>query len=206
MPASIIGLLLLCLMMLNPVQVKAALSPEQVVQKAAAVITNAKSIRAAFTVSAGGKTTKGTINNMGEKFTVQLPEFSTWYDGKNIYTYNPRTSETTVVVPTARELLDSNPLLYVKGGAGGYTYSFSPVKRNGKYIVDLIPRSKKSGIKKLTFTINAGNFRTERIAVSLGSGQTVIDVTSFATGISFSPSDFEYPKSRYPKAEIIDLR
>lgn len=203
---SFISASLLLLLVCLPQSASAALTPEQVVQKAAAVISDARNISATFTVSAGGKSSKGTIKSMGAKFTVQLPEFCTWYNGKDLYTYNPRTSETTITIPTAQELLESNPLLYVKGGAGGYTYSFSPVRRNGKYVVDLIPRSKRSGVKKLTFTINAENFHTERIAVSMGGGQTVIDVTSFKTGLSFMPSEFDYPKSRYPKAEIVDLR
>lgn len=189
-----------------PVCASAALTPEQVAQKAASVISAAKGISASFTISANGRSSKGTIKSSGDKFTVLLPDVSIWFNGKDLYTYNPRTSETTVTKPTAQELLESNPLLYVRGGAGGYTYSFSPVKRNGKYVVDLIPRSKKSGIKKLTFTINATNFHTERIAVSVGSSLTTIDVTSFTTGSTASESEFEYPSSKYPKAEIVDLR
>lgn len=185
---------------------KATLTPEQVAQKAAAVITDAKSITATFSISANGRSSKGTIKSSGNKFSVLLPEVSTWYNGKDLYVYNQRTSETTVTVPTAQELLESNPLLYVKGGAGGYSYSFSPVKRNGKYVVDLVPRSKKSGIKKLTFTINATNFQTERIAVSMGGGLTTIDVTSFKTGGGLGAAEFEYPRSQYPKVEVIDLR
>ncbi|MDE6336589.1 MAG: hypothetical protein K2L34_08465, partial [Muribaculaceae bacterium] len=185
---------------------KAALTPEQVAQKAAAVITDAKGITATFTISANGRSSKGTIKSSGNKFSVLLPEVSSWYNGKDLYVYNQRTSETTVTVPTAQELLESNPLLYVKGGAGGYSYSFSPVKRTGKYVVDLVPRSKKTGIKKLTFTINATNFQTERIAVSVGGGLTTIDVTSFKTGGALGSSEFEYPRSQYPKVEVIDLR
>ncbi|MDE5883261.1 MAG: hypothetical protein K2H60_16185 [Muribaculaceae bacterium] len=183
-----------------------ALTPEQVAQKAAAVITDAKGITATFTISANGRSSKGTIKSSGNKFSVLLPEVSSWYNGKDLYVYNQRTSETTVTVPTAQELLESNPLLYVKGGAGGYSYSFSPVKRTGKYVVDLVPRSKKSGIKKLTFTINAANFQTERIAVSVGGGLTTIDVTSFKTSGALAASEFEYPRSQYPKAEVVDLR
>ena len=135
-----------------------------------------------------------------------LPEVGSRYNGKDLYVYNQRTKETTVTTPTAQELLETNPLLYVKGGAGGYSYSFSPVKRNGKYVVDLVPRSKKSGISKLTFTINAANFQTERIVVSMGSGVTTIDVTSFNSGATLPNSDFEYPKAKYPKVEVVDLR
>ena len=198
--------IVLVMTVLSPLVSQAALTPEQVVQKAAAVVSGAQTIEASFTVTASGRSSKGAIKSAGQKFTVQLPEVKIWYNGKDLYTYNPRTSETTVTIPTAQELLESNPLLYVKGGAGGYAYSFSPVKRNGKYVVDLVPRSKKSGISKLTFTINATTFQTERIAVTVGGGLTTIDVTSFKTGSKLPASEFEYPRGSYPKAEIVDLR
>lgn len=184
----------------------AAITAEQVAQKAAAVISGAKGINATFSMRMNGKNVKGSLKSSGQKFVVLLPQVSTWYNGKTLYTYNPRTMETTVITPTAQELLESNPLLYVKGGAGGYSYSFSPVKRNGKYVIDLVPRSKKSGVRKLTFTINATNFQTERIAVTTASGSTTVDVTSFRAVSALPASEFEYPRSKYPKAEIVDLR
>lgn len=184
----------------------AALTPEQVAQKAAAVISTAKSVSATFTLNGNGRKSNGSIKSSGSKFVVSLPEVTTWYNGKALYTYNPRIGETTVTTPTAAELMESNPLLYVKGGGTNYTYKFSPVKRNGKYVVDLFPVKGNSGIKKLTFTVNSTNFHTEKIVVTTSGGSMTIDVTSFKPGAEVASSEFEYPKAKYPKAEIIDLR
>lgn len=181
-------------------------SPETVVSKAASVIGNAKGITANFRMTSGKHTTSGTIKSAGKKFSVILPEVSTWYNGKNLYTYNPRTNETTLTVPTATELLESNPLLYVKGGAGAYTYSFSKNPKKGKYVVDLTPRKKNTGIRKLVFTIDAKSYTVERIEVTADGGASVIDVTSFKTDVVPPASEFEYPSRKYPKAEIVDLR
>lgn len=200
------GFLLLFLLSFVALTGSAALTPQQVVQKAAAVISSAKGISVGFTLTANGKSMKGTVKSAGQKFSVQLPQVATWYNGNALYTYNARTSETTVITPTAQELLESNPLLYVKGGAGGYSYSFSPVKMNGKYVIDLVPKSKRSGVKKLTFTVNATTFHTEKIVVSAGGGTTTVTVNSFKAGVKIPASDFEYPKAKYPKAEIVDLR
>lgn len=189
-----------------PLSAATGLTADKVVMKAAAVVTNAKGIEASFTITANGRSARGVLKSSGQKFSVILPQVSSWYNGSLLYTYNPRTSETTLTKPTAQELLETNPLLYVKGSAGGYTYSFSPVKRNGKYVVDLKPKNKRSGLRKLTFTINASTFRTERIVVDAGSGVSTVDVTSFKSGVSFPASAFEYPKAKYPKAEIVDLR
>lgn len=184
----------------------ASLTPQQVAQRAASVINASKGLSAEFTMTAGGKSTKGTIKSLGSKFAVSMPQVSTWYNGKSLYTYNPRTSETTVITPTAQELAESNPLLYIKSGGAGFTYKFSTVKRQGKYIIDLLPKNNRSGIKKMTFTVNSSNFHVEKIAVDASSGSTMVTITSFKTGVSLPASDFEYPKSKYPKAEIVDLR
>lgn len=197
---------LVCILSLIPFTTHGAVTAEQVVQKAAAVVSNAKGITASFTMTFDGRPVKGTINSSGQKFSVKLPQVSTWYNGKALYTYNPRTRETTVVTPTAQELLESNPLLYVKGSAGSYFYSFSPVKRNGKFVVDVVPRSKKSGVKKMTFTINSSTYKIERIAVNTGNGNTTVDITSLKTDAVLSASEFEYPAASYPKVEIVDLR
>ena len=183
----------------------AGLTAEQVAAKAAAFVGAGKSVAASFTLSSGGRSTSGTVRTSGEKFTVSLPEYSTWYNGKTLYTYNPRINETTVTIPTTQELMDSNPLLYIKGKSG-YTYNFSSVKRNGKYVVDIIPVNKKAGVKKVTLTVNSTTFYPEKIAVTTTGGNTVVTVTSFKPSVNIASSEFEYPKSKYPKAEIVDLR
>lgn len=182
------------------------LTPEQVAQKTAAVISSSGGIEVSFTLQSAGQSGKGEIKSSGSKFMVSLPGISNWYNGKDLYTYNSKTGETTVVAPTARELLEVNPLLYVKNGASGYDYSFSTVKRNGKYVIDLTPKNKKSEIKKMTFTINSTSFEIERISVTTSGGVTIVDINSFKKNMPIKASEFEYPKSKYPKAEIVDLR
>ncbi len=183
-----------------------SLTAAQVAQKAAAVITGSKGLTATFTISSKGMKSKGSIKSDGNKFSVSMPEVSTWYNGTSLYTYNPRTSETTVVKPTARELAESNPLMYVKGGGEGYTYAYSNESHKGKYIIDLIPKNVKSSLRKLTFTINSSDYHIEKIKVITSSGETYVDVTSMKNNQVIPSGDFEYPKSKYPKAEIVDLR
>lgn len=183
-----------------------SLTPEQVAQKAASVISQSKGISANFTLKGNGRSGKGSIKNAGNKFTVTLPDASIWYNGKDLYTYNPRTGETTVVTPTAQELLEANPLLYVKGGAGNYNYSFSPVKKNGKYVVEMTPQKNKSEIKKMSVTLNSANYFPEKIIVTTTGGSLTIDIDNFNSIANLNSAEFEYPKNKYPKVEVIDLR
>lgn len=188
------------------VSAQAKLTPEQVAQKTAAVISNAKGLSATFSITGNGNSGNGTIKQSGNKFSVTLPGVAIWYNGKDLYTYSARTNETTVVNPNASELIESNPLLYVNGAGKNYTYSFSPVKRNGKYVVDLVPAKRKGDIKKLTFTVRSADFHPERIVVDTRQGAITIDIKDLKTNLSLSAGEFEYPKAKYPKAELVDLR
>lgn len=187
--------------------VSKGLTAQQVVAKTASLVNGAKGLQATFTVSASGHSSKGSIKASGRKFTVEMPEVAYWYDGAALFTYNSRTSETTVVTPTASELAEANPLLYMNGIAGGYTAVFSKQKVAGRYVVEITPKSTKSGIRKIVATVNASTFYPEKVSVT-GSGNVVssLIVTSLKLNVSIPVSSFVYPKTRYPNAEIVDLR
>lgn len=185
---------------------QAELTPEQVVTKASAVITGAKSLTVGFSVSTGGQTIKGTIKTCGNKFSVITPKVSSWYNGRDLYTYNSGSKETTVVTPTAHELVESNPLLYVRTGATNFKCSYATKQVAGKYVIELVPKTPRTGINKLTFTINQKTFWIEKIQMNATSSSSTVDVTSFVVGSSLPASQFEYPKSKFPNVEIVDLR
>lgn len=182
------------------------LSPAAVLDKTVALISSAKGVEAAFTLSNSGYTGRGVIKSAGLKYSVTLPDVEVWYNGKDLYTYNKNSGETTIVSPTREEIEESNPLAYVAGAKKNYKVAFSTVKKPGKYVLELIPIA-KGDIKRVTLTVNKSNFHPEKIVVEPSKGNPIAsDITSFKTGSSFTSADFEYPKTKYPKAEIVDLR
>lgn len=183
-----------------------SLSSDQVLAKTAEAISPQKGIKADFTISGNGSSGKGSLKSAGGKFNIALPDMQVWYNGKELYTYNKSTSETTLVNPTSEELYETNPLLYINGYKGKFTSQFANEKQKGKYVVELYPKSKGNDIKKLIFIIKAADFNPEKITVVLNNGSTVnFQISSISKGLLPS-SDFEYPKSIFPSAEIIDLR
>lgn len=183
------------------------LSADQVLDKAVAAIANAKGLTAEFSFSGGNQVGKGSIKSNGNKFAVSMPQVDIWYNGKDMYTYNKRSKETTLMTPTMQELAESNPLLYVKGAKAGYTASFSAEKKNGRYVIDLLPKKRNSDMKKITIVLRANDFIPEKITASPRSGGAVaITISQLKTGVTLASSLFEYPKSKFPKTEIIDLR
>ena len=179
---------------------------QQILAKAVSVITNAKGIETKFTIYNSGYSGTGEIVNLGNRFKVTMPDIEVWYNGKDMFTYNKRSQETTVVNPSAEELSESNPLAYVTEASKKYNVSFSTVKKSGKDVLELVPKT-KGEIKRITLTLRKSDYVPEKIVVEPSKGEPVTaEIISFKTGAKITASDFEYPKSKYPKVEIVDLR
>lgn len=182
------------------------LSAVQILQKAENLIAGAKGVEASFTIYNSGYSGGGEIKTLGGKFKVTLPDVEVWYNGKDLYTYNKRSQETTVVEPDAEELEASNPLAYVAGASKKYNVSFSTVKKQDRYVLELLPKA-KGEIKRITLTLKKNDFAPEKIVVEPKSGSPITaEIKSFKTSSSLSASEFEYPKAKYSKVELIDLR
>lgn len=183
------------------------ISAAQVLANAVNKCGSSKGIEAHFNINNSGYTGNGSLKAAGGKFIVKLPDAEVWYNGKEMYTYNKGAGETTVVIPTAEELSQSNPLNYILTAQKNYNVSFSTVKKNGKYVLELTPKQKGAEIKRLTLTLRKTDFIPEKIVVEPSSGSPIVaDISSFKTDVTVSASDFEYPRSKYSKVELIDLR
>lgn len=183
------------------------LTAQQVLTKAAAVMSNSKGVEARFNVGSPGYSGAGVILSLSPKYHVSLPEAEVWFNGKELYTLNKNTDEVTVVYPTAEELAESNPMAYVSEAGANYNIAFSTVKKPGKYVLELTPKKKMSEVKRITLTLRQNDFVPEKIVIEPKSGSPVTaEINSFKTGVAVKNVEFEYPKGKYPKVEIIDLR
>ena len=201
---AVIFFLLGCLL---PMYAQGGLTASQVLTKAIGVMSNPKGVEVKFKVSSQGYSGVGTILTISPKYHVALPEVEVWYNGKDLFTYNKNTEETTVVNPTPEELAESNPLAYVTSAPANYNVSFSTVKKGGSYVLELTPKKKGAEIKRITLTVRQTDYVPQKIVIEPKSGNPVTaDINSFKTGVAVNNSDFEYPKMKYPKVELIDLR
>lgn len=183
-----------------------AVSPTEALAKAKAKIMGAKSLSADFTMSVGGNAIKGQILSKGKKFAITSNSTSSWYNGTDLYTYNPSAGETTVFKPTASELVEVNPLLYINS-ASDFKATASKQKKAGTETVILLPVKKNSGIRSVTLELDAKTFLPRSIKIATSSGTTsTISVSGIKLNTSLADSQFEYPKVKYKNAKIIDMR
>ncbi|MCH5235420.1 MAG: outer-membrane lipoprotein carrier protein LolA [Muribaculaceae bacterium] len=202
---KILSFLVLVLLSLNAVG-QGTTQPQQILNRAVEKITNSKGVVTEFKIYNSGYSGSGRIKSSGNKFNVTLPDVEVWYNGKDLYTYNKNTNETTVVVPSPEELSESNPLTYVTNASKTYNVTFSTVKKNGMDVLELTPK-KKGEIKRITLTLRKSDSIPEKIVVEPSSGNPITaEITSFKAVGNLSSSDFEYPESKFSKVEVIDLR
>lgn len=179
----------------------------QLIASCNAKIRQAGGISAIFSMTSGNQSTNGSLKTTGSKFVIDTPTASTWYDGNSMWTYNSRTKETTVVKPTPAELAETNPLLLISSKISQFSVSYAKNRKAGCMTVVLTPKTKGTGIKSMHIDINAKTNLPEKLVAVPASGQTIsITLSSIKTAQKYTDATFVYPKSKYPKATIVDLR
>ncbi len=197
---------LILLLSILPFGASASLTAGEVLAKTASQLEKTSGLECRFVLNTAGKNIKGILRASGSKFSVETPAACTWFNGRNMWSYNPSSSETTLTVPTAQELAETNPLSYLKGYSGIFNVAFAQRKVSGKYIVLLTPKKKNNAVKSVEITIDSKSYRPEKFVVSQGASKLTVIVNSLVLGKHFAASTFEYPAGKYRSAEIIDLR
>lgn len=194
-------------LMFSTASLSGAETADQILKKVSAAINNANGLSASFNIDYGTQRLTGTLKTSGKMFVLQTSSSSTWYDGKNMWTFNAKNNETTLLNPTAQEVAEANPLLLVNSYSMQFVASFAKNQTKGNKTILLTPKSKSIGYKSVMVTIPDGSNYPSMLVVVPSSGQTVkISISNVRTSQKFSNSTFVYPKSKYPKAEIVDLR
>ncbi len=189
------------------VSMSAAETADGMLKKAAAGINGTSGLSASFTLDYGSQKVTGTMKAAGKKFALQTSSTSTWYDGKNMWTYNANNNETTLMNPTPQEVAEANPLSIVNSYSANFTAAFAKTQTKGNKTIVLTPKSKQTGYKSVHVTIPDGSTFPTRLVVIPTSGQKVtVTISQVKSGLKLPDATFVYPKAKYPKAEIVDLR
>ena len=186
-------------------QVSIAATPQQALQACVTKLKGAKSAKAEFSINSQGHTSSGTLLCKGNTFAVTSGANGTWYDGSDIWVYSPATGEVTVWKPVQSELAEANPLLYLST-AGDYNVAAGTGGAKGETILTLTPKRRSSGVKSIRVVLNSATSLPKSMDITTGSGKVKVTLKSLQLGAALNDSDFKFPKSRYPKARVSDLR
>ena len=143
----------------------------------------------------------------GERFSVSTPDNSSWYDGTTLWEAvksGDTIDEVYISKPSPEEMEQSgtNPFLLIKNREG-----FSERMTDSRHLELKAsdPNSGWHGISCVTVQLD-GNGTPVGITASLINGIVLdVKVDSYKTNREVSESDFKFPYSKWPGAEIINL-
>lgn len=182
-----------------------ALTPAESFRKGKEAISKAKSLSANFVMKVSGQTVSGQIYSKGSKFAITSNATSSWYNGKSLYTYDPSANETYVFNPTQDELREANPLLYLNTSSG-YDIKATKSKKKGVESLILIPK-KASSVKSVAIDLDSKTFLPKTITIRPTSGAEItLTISGIKLNGNIGDGTFEYPKTKYPKAKVVDMR
>lgn len=206
----VLRLLLVLVLSCRLLCASAQLTAAQVLDKACAKIEKASGISGDFHISQNGQGVAGSYQASASKFALITPGASTWFNGRYMWTYNKASGETTLVVPGSEEIAETNPLAYMRGYKSGFEAAWvnpSGVKAAGTYDIRLKSKSNKSGVKQVDISLDKKTMMPLKFQIyPRGGSPVVVTVSNLSYNRKFAASAFEYPKNRYPKVKIIDLR
>lgn len=192
--------LLLALAIAMPCKAQTA---KQVLDKAAAVVSNKSGAQASFTIKNDNFNTSGTIAIKGRKFHASTPQAIVWYDGKTQWTYMKKNDEVNVATPSEAEQAAINPYTFIYMYKQGYSYTLQ--KKGANNEVYLKATDKKRGIQEMYIIVNAKTSVPSQIRMRQQKGWTTITISNFKTA-KLSDEIFRFNAKDFPNAEIIDLR
>lgn len=185
-----------------------AISAEEVLKNAASALTQGNGVTATFNVASdGGSPVKGQFTMDGQKFAMVTPEYASWYNGHDLWSFSDQTGETTLSNPTPEELLEINPFEIIKNYSKAYSAKSGKAPQ-GKSTVILAPKAKNATVKRAVVTVLQSTWLPTSIVVDFVSGSSVsVEVNSISKpGSPIGATVFEYPVMLYQGVEVIDLR
>lgn len=155
-----------------------------------------------------GGSQSGKLLLKGEKFQLTTQDVTTWFDGQTQWSYLKQNEEVNISTPTPEELRAINPYAWLSLYKQGFNYRYSGVKtREGKqgHEIVLTPQTKQD-IQSITLLIGS-DYEPIYIGILPTEGQIQeFIVHNYRTQLNLNDNAFRFDKSKYPNAEIIDMR
>ena len=211
MKLKLITFILICFSISTSAQ-----NAKAILDKASAAYNNAGGITASFRLDVKDTKKKQTYSSdgkawlKGNKFKLETPDGTTWFDGKTQWVYIKDSDEVNVSNPTGEELNMISPSAMFNMYKTGFNLVYKGEKTlGGKSIVEveMTPQKKGQDITKIIVQIDKATNIFSAITIVDKSGiQNILTISKLQTNAFVADTTFTFLKKDYPTAEIIDLR
>lgn len=146
----------------------------------------------------------------GNKFKLDVPDGTTWFDGKTQWLFLEGSDEVNVSNPTGEELLSISPIAMLGIYKQGFKLVYKgEIKESNKtlYLIEMIPQKKGSEIEKFILKVDKQSYLLTGVELKgkdKVNNELIIRKTEKASGLV--DSFFVFDKKNYPNVEVIDLR
>lgn len=188
----------------------------QILDKASATYNNAGGITANFTLETKDIKSQNTFSYdgkafmKGNKFKIDTPDATTWFNGATQWVYVKDMEEVNISTPTTEELQSISPSVLFSIYKKGFNLKLKGEKKVFKnlcYEIEMTSQKKKADIPKIIVYIDKTTYTFAKIVVIDKSAmENILLITKYQTGLDLADSIFQFDKKNYPKADIIDLR
>lgn len=146
----------------------------------------------------------------GNKFKLDLPYATTWFDGKTQWVLLKDANEVNISTPTEQELTIISPLALLNIYKSGYILK-EPLNKtiNGQEVseIEMTPTDKSQELKTISIAINNKTLAVAEIKFTLKSGlQNKITISEFNLNEKYPNEFFMFNKLINRGVEVIDLR
>ncbi len=166
-------------------------------------LSKSSGIRADFV---GSET--GFLLLKGEKFYLNNGNIQSWYDGKTQWSYVADTEEVNISHPTPEELQGINPYLILMRYKTDFNYTYKgSLTRNGVKGHEIILTSKHTEHSEIIRVFVSSAYQPLAMRMEQnGKVLSEINVTSYKTNQKLEDGMFQFNRSLFPNAEVIDMR
>ena len=176
---------------------------KQVLDKAAATVSNKDGVKANFKVTTAQGTLTGTIAVKGQKFYATTMHAMMWFDGKTQWTYMKKNDEVNVANPSESEIQAINPYNFINMYKKGYKMTMTTAATD--YTVHLTATDAKRQVQELFITVDKKSYHPTQVKMLKGKKWTSFDISDLKNE-KLADSMFSFNAKDFPTAEVIDLR
>lgn len=186
-------------------------SPEEVMARAERILEKNQETEATFSTthhdSKGRAVSKssGQILISGLRFRLSYEGIVAVYDGQTLTHYDASEQTLTLSTPSADELLEINPLSFLRARGEGFRMREHGSTTAYRQLL-FVPRG-KSNIRQVAVRFSRQTGLPLGLVIWAGGGEWLdVQITNIRAAGSVPRGSFELKASSYPGCEVVDLR
>lgn len=189
------------------------LDSKAILDKVSNTFEKSDGVRLSFTLGFdtpnGFESQNGEVFLKGDKFKLELPTSTVWFDGTTQWILLHELDEVNISTPSKQELLSISPLVILNIYKSGYDVK-EPIKRTykGNPVLEIVLNSNdnKKELTSITLLVDNESYQIKQINITTRDNKTTQLSLSHYTYSKLINDLFIFNKHNYPNVEIVDLR